>query len=481
MPPDQLVCGNPSVKPISEFQEGDPCVSRNGQVQRVDKVFSRPYKGSLVCIKAEGFPEVKLTPEHPILVRERSPIRQRKVGKKLVTIPWKERFGEPKWVPAGEVRAGQFVVTPKLKTEENTVLDFLPFLRGKRGNMRIPPKISLSEEVAELFGWYLAEGCTWKNVCFDLNRNELSHARRIQELLKKVFNAKSTINPLRGHIRVTSGAWILGRFLKEHFGPRANQKRLPEFIMNAPVPIVKTFLNAYRLGDGYKGIWGGYEREGYVTSSKILAYQVALLLIKVGKRPCLYEQQRNNLGCRFLGGNKYTVVVHGTSHQRSYADEDYLYVPIKKIREEYYSGPVYNLKTDKGTFATPFVLVHNCGYPTETIEDYIKTIEFWKKNQVLVRPFILCPYPGTKIYADNKDRILSQYGNSLDKFLSSLGDATELSANISPFNDVELLGLQQLMTAQDTERIKRWAREKGLLKDDGESLPVPRNNHKGID
>lgn len=118
------------------------------------------------------------------------------------------------------------------------------------------------------------------------------------------------------------------------------------------------------------------------------------------------------------------------------------------------------------------------GYPTETIEDYIKTVEFWKRNQALVRPFIICPYPGTKLYSDHKNRILSQHDNNLDKFLSSLGDATDLSANISPWSDVELLGLQQLTTAQDTERIKRWAQERGLLKKGQEYPPVPFDDWK---
>ncbi|GAI19761.1 unnamed protein product, partial [marine sediment metagenome] len=64
----------------------------------------------------------------------------------------------------------------------------------------------------------------------------------------------------------------------------------------------------------------------------------------------------------------------------------------------------------------------------------------------------------------------------IEKFLLSLGDATGLSANISPWSDVELLGLQQLMTTQDTERIKRWAHERGLLKGENEE-PMGAHDH----
>lgn len=129
------------------------------------------------------------------------------------------------------------------------------------------------------------------------------------------------------------------------------------------------------------------------------------------------------------------------------------------------------------TGVTP-IMTFMCGFPTETIMDYVNTIEFWKRNQMIVRPFITTPYPGTELYFEHKERILKQHDNDMDKFLSSLGDATELSANISPFNDVELLGLQQLMTAQNIDRIKAWAKGRGLLKEENECPPVPWDDQK---
>lgn len=95
------------------------------------------------------------------------------------------------------------------------------------------------------------------------------------------------------------------------------------------------------------------------------------------------------------------------------------------------------------------------GYPTETIEDYIKTVEFWKKNMMLVNPFLLQPYPGTKLFLDNRDKIIEQHGD-IEHFLLSLSDATDFSVNISPWSDAELLGLRQLMMAQDINRIRKF-------------------------
>ncbi|MBW2675241.1 MAG: hypothetical protein JRD89_17825, partial [Deltaproteobacteria bacterium] len=105
---------------------------------------------------------------------------------------------------------------------------------------------------------------------------------------------------------------------------------------------------------------------------------------------------------------------------------------------------------------TPIV-TYMMGYPTEKAEDIIATVEFWKRNMMAVRPFFITPYPGTELFLEHRERILEQHGGDMERFLMSLGDATDLSANISPWNDVELLGLREMMVMQDVDRIRRWA------------------------
>ncbi len=105
---------------------------------------------------------------------------------------------------------------------------------------------------------------------------------------------------------------------------------------------------------------------------------------------------------------------------------------------------------------TPIV-TYMVGFPTEKVGDCIQTVEFWRRNRMLVRPFLITPYPGTELFYEHRNRILAQHGGDMEKFLLSLGDATDLSANISPWDDATLLGLRELMTAQDVDRIRRWA------------------------
>jgi hypothetical protein len=82
---------------------------------------------------------------------------------------------------------------------------------------------------------------------------------------------------------------------------------------------------------------------------------------------------------------------------------------------------------------------------------------------MIVKPFLITPYPGTELYVRYKRQILKEWGGSLDRFLLSLDDATDISVNMSKhFNDVELLGLQQLMYTQDFDRLRRFAEQKGM-------------------
>jgi len=104
------------------------------------------------------------------------------------------------------------------------------------------------------------------------------------------------------------------------------------------------------------------------------------------------------------------------------------------------------------------------GFPNETVEDILATVEFWKRNQIEIRPFFITPYPGTELFIQNRQRILKQFDGNLEKFVLALGDAVDLVANISPWDDATLLGLRELMASKDVKRIKRWAKERGLLK-----------------
>jgi anaerobic magnesium-protoporphyrin IX monomethyl ester cyclase len=100
------------------------------------------------------------------------------------------------------------------------------------------------------------------------------------------------------------------------------------------------------------------------------------------------------------------------------------------------------------------------GFPTEDFDSLRDDMRAWEKLGIVVKPFFATPYPGSEWYHTYRDSILEQYNGDLDAFLSSLGDATRITALISHnFNAVELYGLRELMVSFDYARLAAYEAE----------------------
>lgn len=106
------------------------------------------------------------------------------------------------------------------------------------------------------------------------------------------------------------------------------------------------------------------------------------------------------------------------------------------------------------------------GFPTEDFDSLRDNMRAWEKLGIVTKPHIATPYPGSEWFRIYREKIMEQYGDDLDRFLMELGDATDVTANISEnFNAIELYGLRELMIRGDYDRIAKfeaeWRRYKG--------------------
>lgn len=126
------------------------------------------------------------------------------------------------------------------------------------------------------------------------------------------------------------------------------------------------------------------------------------------------------------------------------------------------------------------------GNPHENINDVLETVDFFKKNNAIIDPFICTPYPGTKIFMDNEDFILGQYDErlnilqkspnpniseeqikqwkfeALDKFLKSLNNAYDYTCTVSKeFDFADLLAVKHFMHTQETNKLLQLAHMRG--------------------
>ena len=76
------------------------------------------------------------------------------------------------------------------------------------------------------------------------------------------------------------------------------------------------------------------------------------------------------------------------------------------------------------------------GYPGENDETIRETAEFLKGVGMVTKFFHLSPYPETRVFEENKDKILARYG-TLDAFFSNLSDAGRFATNLTDWTDEE--------------------------------------------
>lgn len=133
--------------------------------------------------------------------------------------------------------------------------DFVAIPR-KMYNSQDKNKLDVSEELAFLLGWQISEGHERNNsYCTLITNNNLEILNQIKEKLKKIsekykinFNNPSIKFPKDRvpHLQINSKEYV--KFLEKHgyiWGKLSANKKIPDFIMNAPLNCIKIFLKAY--------------------------------------------------------------------------------------------------------------------------------------------------------------------------------------------------------------------------------------------
>ena len=403
-------------------------VSSSGNYQKVKAVFRHPYEGEMVKVKPYYLPPITCTPDHRVYATDDSnaapaPVYAKELTKKhYLAVPRVYNFSSLQVIDA-ESLLGSYPITfqtPwKLSDDEmQRIIDlsaegktsreigelfgksgsYIRHLRSKirnrqvhrthtayayteNGYLRFPnerqpgiPLITeLSVEVAELLGYYCAEGSVvaGKNrpnsfdINFSFSRKEIGFVKRVVELLRLCFGIDAQLVNRRTTLAVSASKSSLALLLKMLAGARSTTKRVPAMLFNAPREVVKAFLNAFVQGDGHRFPNG---KVSATTVSKELAYGVGWLALKCGYFPSIYDTQMPEAG--MIEGrvvhrapHQYTVVWYEESsiERRIIETDDFYLVPIREITSESFSGHVFNMEVDEEhNYLANFLLVSNC-------------------------------------------------------------------------------------------------------------------------
>ena len=233
--------------------------------------------------------------------------------------------------------------------------------------------IPLDEKLAELFGYYCAEGCVLHDkdrvlaaeVVFAVGLHETKLAERIQDLVQEIFGVKAQVVKRNTTLGVILSKSSVALFFEEICGTGSQKKRVPTALYQAHRPVVEAFIAAYVKGDGHCYPNG---KISITTVSENLATGLQWLLLKTGRLPqlikCKQDPERKIIGrsatyAPFI----YFVNWYPTMSRRSFAVEDsnYFYIKIKRIHIRKFDDYVYNMEVEKDhSYLASCIATHNC-------------------------------------------------------------------------------------------------------------------------
>ncbi len=161
---------------------------------------------------------------------------------------------------------------------------------GRRMATGIPVNIKIDGDLLWLLGLWIAEGNTqYKNRFVRIRLTcEEEFCVRAKKIIEEKFAIKSFLHEKRGRRAKTLlvPSRLLCLILKYRFnmpvGSKSSERSIPEWIFSLPKNKIVHFIKGYWDGDGYHAASRRNNRLLFTTSSKKLAHDITMLLLKFG-------------------------------------------------------------------------------------------------------------------------------------------------------------------------------------------------------
>lgn len=411
------------------FPDGLQAIAASGTWRKVQAVFKHHYAGNLTVIRPLYLPALRCTPEHrvyaslnpdqdsleAIQARQLTPAHYIAIPKhyafsecspvdvESTLLPFEATYQVPHEFNAEMIEeimsaSANGVTSRELSARFGKRADYMRHVRSKvqRGLWQdektcgvapdgesvrfykerrpgIPARLEFDERFARLCGYYCAEGSIVRNpdrpnscvLNFSFAPDEADLVAEVQALLMELFGVQARIVKRETTLALAVSKSSLARLLQSLCGVKAEGKRVPVALLDAPAPVVQAFLDAYIQGDGHHYANG---KVSVTTTSGDLAHGVAFLALKLGYLPSVYENALSRE--KLIKGRavnqaeqQFTVVWYRNAsvrHRWKETDRYYL-VPLREITTEEFEGDVYNMEVDEEhNYLADFFLVKNC-------------------------------------------------------------------------------------------------------------------------
>ncbi|GAC1453854.1 MAG: hypothetical protein PVSMB2_01670 [Ktedonobacteraceae bacterium] len=400
MPPDQEVLTADGYRPISQIEIGDLVVTHRNRLRPVLHRFERETEETLYIIRPKkvGYDDLRLTGEHKVHV-----VRSEWVNKH------KSRDGlclqhEPDWLPAKEIKPGDYVAVAHNAEEcpPDTIYlkDYVSGYETKDGKLfkattrghhgyvsdwgthyKLNDHLELDKDLCYLLGRWLGNGCVAHRTGTAIPSGikivfSLEEQKEAQETAR-IIEAKFGIE---GSIKLSSterwyDLWVnsmpIGEFFKAFLGCYSHSKRIPDKLMHMPPELTLALLRGLFSADGYISD----NKLGIVLSNRALTIQIHQLLLRLGYlfsirenthrlgRVPAYRIQATANECGPLFEQFFDVQApeHSIDIKQYFEYDNLKWVQVDEIAIEDYSGVVLDMEVEEDhSFVSAGVVVSNC-------------------------------------------------------------------------------------------------------------------------
>lgn len=361
-PAGTLILTERGLIPIEDVAEGDRVLTHENRWRSVLRSWQT---GESETVKVHGQGAVlECTPDHPIWSREKLPRSDMKDRKR--------KLGAPEWEDASRM-VGRLWAMP-------TQVEPLPW--------SVPESLAADAE-KESFWWTIGRwvGDGWteaekKNPNHRANRVILCCGKHeLSEIIDGIddlgwdwnFNEESTT------VRFAVVNSPLRDWLREEFGTRAYNKRIPAWLFGMPVHLREAFLEGYVSADGYTTTRSKTNDAKLIKSSTVsreLSCGLKLLVAGLGYAPMWGAYKTPKAGTiegrivnmrqlySLAWGEQTNPKFDGRPSVMSWAEFDHLWMSVRKVVSVDDIVPVYDLEVEEDhSFVAEGIVVHNCkGY-----------------------------------------------------------------------------------------------------------------------
>jgi glycosyltransferase involved in cell wall biosynthesis len=295
------------------------------------------------------------------------------------------------WKPASEIKEGDYLVTPVpvsasvMSKVSVDLTSYWPEQKGLLGALGdLTGTMQVTDDFLRLCGLYIAEGSTNNgSLVFSLHENETYLVDWIKSYAERTLSRAATVfhRPLQHCQQVRISARPLDKIFESWFGHTARNKRMPEWVFTLPPEQLRHVVKGMWHGDGCNTKRGAYEMLSYTTSSRTLAHQLWLCLLKLGVM-CYVVEKKASAKAFNAGRTMFNLNVCGDSanllsgivdidisdnrgpnawHGFSFIHRDTAYSKVQSIETFDYKGTVHNLTVeDSHSFVSQLISSHNC-------------------------------------------------------------------------------------------------------------------------